>query len=419
MRRLKFIPILLLMTYACKVNTPSTEMVMPTPSSFPDYYTTALPAQIKTSSPEPDRAMSEPTPIRVQINLVNSGQQLGFAHSWDVALGDVDSDGDLDAFVANSIQGSVGSMVWLNDGSGLFTAIEQDLGFGQGISLADLDSDGDLDAVITNWLGNGTTSVWLNDGSGFFVSTGQNLWSAFQPALGDLDGDGDIDIFLGRMGANSVWMNDGMGAFTDTEQRLGAAITAAVGLADLDADGDLDALTAGWEEPAKVWLNDGLGNFTEHPDSLSAATVHVHGLALGDVDGDNDVDVFLGVASADPNQVWLNDGSASFLNSQQPLHSSLCHGVAFGDIDGDGDLDVVTAHGDQSGGSGGRIWINDGRGQFIESDPALGDLYSTSVAMGDLDRDGDLDIFLTHGETWRESGGEIPNEVWINETIIK
>jgi hypothetical protein len=374
-----------------------------------------------SASPTLTPQVAEPTavpaptsePANNGISFVDSGQRLGEANSWDVALGDLDGDGDLDAFVANSVQGGAKNAVWINDGRGSFTHSEQ-LGYGQGVALGDVDGDGDLDAVTTHWTENKQSAVWLNDGSGLFTDSGQNLGFAFSPALGDVDGDGDLDIYLAQMAANTVWLNDGSGVFSDTGQRLSTAITAAVVLDDLDGDGDLDALAGGWDEPAKVWLNDGAGAFTEHEQTLSSASVHIHDLALGDVDGDGDLDAFTAVASGDPNQVWLNDGGGAFSDNGQQLYSSLAHGVALGDIDGDGDLDALTMHGDRWRDSfGGKIWLNDGTGQFEESEAGLGDLYSSQPALGDLDGDGDLDAFLAHGEMWQENGGELPNTVWL------
>ena len=341
---------------------------------------------------------------------------MGSGHSWDVALGDLDGDGDLDAFVANSEQDEISNAVWLNDGYAHFTLSDQTLGFGQGVSIGDLDGDGDLDVLITNWWGQATNKIWINDGSGLFVDSDQNLGFAMDSALGDLNDDGDLDILLGQLNANSIWLNDGSGLFSDSGQRLGTAITAGVALVDLDGDGDLDALTGGWDEPAKVWLNDGEGIFTEHRQYLSSASVHVHGLDLGDLDSDGDLDTFFAVASGHPNQIWFNNGTGTFTNSGQPLQSPLTHAVSLGDIDNDGDIDAVTAHGARTGGSGGRIWLNDGMGSFSENDFRLGETYSPGLALGDLDGDGDLDVFLTHGETWQEEGGSLPNEVWINQS---
>ncbi len=103
------------------------------------------------------------------LALIDSGQRLGAGCSWDVALGDLDGDHDLDAFVANSAEGEVGSAVWLNDGQGIFTRQKQDLGYGMSLSLGDLDGDGDLDIFVTHGeLGKSTggglpNEVWLNE----------------------------------------------------------------------------------------------------------------------------------------------------------------------------------------------------------------------------------------------------------------
>ena len=80
-------------------------------------------------------------------------------------LGDVDGDGDLDAFVANWGQPNT---VWLNNGFGFFADSTQSLGTSQssGISLGDVDGDGDLDAFVANY--GDPNKVWLNNGSGTF-----------------------------------------------------------------------------------------------------------------------------------------------------------------------------------------------------------------------------------------------------------
>jgi hypothetical protein len=76
---------------------------------------------------------------------------LGSARSRDVSLGDLDVDGDLDAFVANGVRGEIGSQVWLNNGRGIFTRSDQELGYGMGLDLGVVDADGDLDVFIVAW----------------------------------------------------------------------------------------------------------------------------------------------------------------------------------------------------------------------------------------------------------------------------
>ena len=364
-------------------------------------------------------AIPSPPDNEAPISFVDSRQQLGAARSWQVSLGDLDGDSDLDAFVVNDSHDIAGNAVWLNDGHGIFSLVEQDLGYGRGGSLGDLDQDGDLDAFITDW--ENPSNVWLNDGSGYFTDSGQsigqgNCWGV---ALGDLDGDGDLDAMTAQDQANLVWLNDGDGIFTDSGQRLGVKITAELALGDLDGDGDLDALAGGWGEPAKVWFNDGIssGIFVDSGQSLTSKYLHIHGLALGDLDNDGDLDGFLAIAG-EPNQVWTNDGSGTFVDSGQQLGAYADNGVALGDLDGDGDLDAFIT----SAFPKDQIWLNEGgiqdgtTGVFIDSGLVLGDLYSLKVALGDLDGDGDLDAFVTHGNMMQSSGGGQPNQVWFNQT---
>ncbi len=343
--------------------------------------------------------------------LVDSGQRLGNGRSWDVSLGDLDRDGDLDAFVANSVEGGDESEVWLNNGQGVFSIKEQNPGYGMGLDLGDLDNDGDLDVFIVGW--EDTGRVLLNDGTATFIDSGQRLGEkgGFDVTLGDLDSDNDLDAIIAHEKENTVWINDGKGIFHDSGQLLGSKYSAAVGIADVDGDGDLDAVTAGWNEPGKVWLNDGNGNFTDSGYALSPSSIHMHGLAVGDLNADGASDAFL---TGSPSQIWFNDGTGRFIKSEQRLSSPAGDTAAIGDIDGDGDPDIYLAAGDWAV-SDDKLWLNDGNGFFTEGNFPLSTEFSSGIGLGDLDGDGDLDAFVAHGELGRDTGGGIPNEVWLNE----
>ena len=336
--------------------------------------------------------------------FTDSGQTLR-SHSKAVALGDVDGDGDLDAFTANW---ETVNKLWLNDGAGTFSDSGQSLGISHSrdVALGDVDSVGVLDAFVANAEGQ-ANKVWLNDGTGTFSDSGQSLTGSIGTyggmALGDLDGDGDLDAFVaGDSGRGKVWLNDGTGTFSDSGQNIVTG-SESMALGDLDGDGDLDAFVGnGQGQEDEVWLNDGAGTFGDSGQRLDNPYTS-SGVALGDLDGDGDLDAFVAKYWGDPDKVWLNDGTGTFSDSGQRLGSAYSEAVALGDVDSDGDLDAIVAS------AGSRVWLNDGAGTFSESASlSLGYDASLGVALGDLDGDGDLDAFVANFITSR---------VWLNGVV--
>ena len=129
--------------------------------------------------------------IDVTKNIFNdNGQALGSSQSNAVSLGDLDGDGDLDAFVSNGTNADQPNRIWLNDGNGTFNDSGQTLGSNrsQSVKLGDLDNDGDLDAFVANNFNQGTqqfggpNKVWLNStvidpfGNGSFED-GLSFWN--------------------------------------------------------------------------------------------------------------------------------------------------------------------------------------------------------------------------------------------------
>ena len=382
-----------------------------------------------------------------------SDSSYGNSWSFDVALGDLDGDGDLDAWVANGGE-TIANCVWINQGGdqggtpGTFADSGQALGNSSslGIALGDLDGDGDLDAWVANYSDSSgfgqANRVWVNQGGdqggilGTYADSNQDLGnsSSADVALGDLDGDGDLDAWVANRSsqANRVWINQGgdqggtPGTYADSGQALGNSNSRDVALGDLDGDGDLDAWVANINSQAnRVWINQGgdqggiPGTYADSGQALgnSEAT----DVALGDLDGDGDLDAWVANYSdssgfGQANRVWVNQGGdqggtpGTFADSNQDLGSSESIGVALGDLDGDGDLDAGVANCSQAN----RVWINQGGdqggipGTYADSGQALGNSEATDVALGDLDGDGDLDAWVTNyfGQA---------NRVWINQ----
>jgi hypothetical protein len=298
-------------------------------------------------------------------------QGLSGSASNGVALGDLDGDGDLDIFLANGdhvAAQSEANEVWLNQGGtqggapgtfGLGWTQSSDLSISNCLALGDLDGDGDLDAFIGT-THNQDSRLWTNNGAGSFsagwVEGGLlDAPGTLDVALGDLDGDGDLDVFEGKAGLNRVWVNEGgaqagtMGTFgAGWEQTLNPANTKGVALGDLDGDGDLDALAANTDSADVIWRNEGPSGFTR--SALSTESLDSRAAALGDLDDDGDLDVVVANWYRAADQVWRNDGNLAFtdvqgLNPDTPLqlYTLTSYDVALGDLDQDGDLDAAVA----------------------------------------------------------------------------
>ena len=328
-----------------------------------------------------------------------------------VAWGDMDGDGDLDLAFAN--YGGAANQVYRNDGAASFAlawASVDDLKDSRGVAWGDMDGDGDLDLAFANALQ--VNQVYRNESGGVFTLAWQSTGDAKDTASvawGDMDGDGDLDLAFANGGTlegevNQVYRNDGEGSFTLAWASTGdAKDTASVAWGDMDGDGDLDLAFANryiFEgEVNQVYRNEGGGHFALAWESTGDRK-WTESVAWGDMDGDGDLDLAFG-NSLQVNQVYRNAGDSTFgLAWQSTGDAKATSSVAWGDMDGDGDLDL--ACGNTSGLGGGevnQIYRNAGAGSFVLAWESTGDTKDTvSLAWGDMDGDGDLDLALANSQ---------------------
>ena len=135
---------------------------------------------------------------------------------------------------------------------------------------------------------------------------------------------------------------------TSSAIAIGSATALSIVVGDVDNDGDLDVVVGNEGAPNQLLLNDGNGAFAEVTDSaIAVGSADTWSIALGDVDNDGDLDVVVGNSYSYANQLLLNDGSGGFAeatDSAIAVGAAMTQSIALGDVDNDGDLDVVVGN---------------------------------------------------------------------------
>lgn len=239
-----------------------------------------------------------------------------------------------------------------------------------------------------------------------FTGTGAGLSGVEEAsaAWGDYDGDGDLDLALaGSTGMDriaKVYRNDGSDTFTDAGVALPGISGAALAWGDYDRDGDVDLALAGWtgtERIARVYRNNGSDSFTDAGASLLG--VEKAAVSWGDCDNDGDLDLALAgwTGTERSTRVYRNNGASSFTDVALDLPAVDLASLAWGDSDNDGDLDLLIS-GEADFGAFSRVYLNDGC-ETLAPGPAVSGARAGSAVWGDYDADGDLDLLITGNYT--------------------
>ncbi len=271
-----------------------------------------------------------------------------------MALGDIDGDGDFDLACGNmgDVFGGECNTLYQNDGNKFSTSpmwASRDSNSTMEIALGDVDKDGDLDLVCGNTSSTSNT-LYINHGG---TIDSVPAWSSDAELntqsldLGDFDGDGDLDLICGNAEVNALYLNETHIFSASPAWSSGPANrTSSAALGDVDGDGDLDlvcgngcVMAPGFQSNT-LYLNAG-DAFSITPDWSSDPANQTYDVALGDIDGDWDLDLVCGNYDFN-NTLYLNVGgtfSGSPAWSSGPTRRTSA--VALGDVDGDGDLDLV------------------------------------------------------------------------------
>jgi hypothetical protein len=342
---------------------------------------------------------------------------------------------------------------------------------GPGAALFDYDGDGDLDLYLPQGgalPSDGDTSAAAGGGvllrNDLLADANGNPAPRFvdvtsraglddrgygvAAAVGDYDGDGAADLLLGTIGAPRLLRNRGDGTFADAtpEALRRPGWTSGASFFDAEGDGDLDLYLVDYVEPVaavrcfaessrpdycgpaayrplpdRLLRNDGGAPTTWTDWSVSGGVARAGGPGLGvvasDVEGDGRLDLFV-ANDGQPNFLWRNGGGGAFTEDALLAGVALSRdglaragmGVAAGDLDGDGDEELFVTN---LSGEGNTLYVNAGEALFEDRTAEAGLLAPSrpwtgfGTAFVDADLDGWLDVLVVNGAV-RLVHGEAP-----------
>ena len=291
--------------------------------------------------------------------------------STGAVSGDYDNDGRSDLFLVNA----QGYRLLQQTAKGAFEDVSEKSGIGsirpgkpeavpQAAAFADVDHDGDLDLVVTG----SPTRLLRNNGNGTFADIAVQAGisapvSAVALAATDYDNRRDIDLLVvSRNGAPVLYRNLRDGSFRNAAADAGLPSTgaySALTVGDVNKDGFTDFLFGRQGEPAIFALSDGQTKFQTVPASGDTAGT----VAAQFVDYDNDGLLDLFTLSETRAHLFRNIGAGKWTDvtsaarlPARPSDQTRFESLAMGDLDSDGDTDAVVRLSTNEL----RVWKNEG-----------------------------------------------------------
>lgn len=269
---------------------------------------------------------------------------------------------------------------------------------GAGMAWGDYDGDGDEDLFLVNFsapfnnqrsetLSSSAHALYQNQGDGTFIDISKEAGidaSSFGmgAAWGDFDNDGDLDLYVTNFGPNLLFQNNGDGTFTEIASKAGVddgQFGAGCMWGDYNRDGWIDLYVCNYVDfvfrEGDVKRKSKF-NRLEYPHTLNPSSY-----------------------ASQPNRLYRNNRDGTFSDVAESLGVNNPEGrslaVSWTDFDQDGYVDLYIAN-DISNNA---MYRNLGNGTFedVSSISLTADYRGAmGIAVGDYDRDADLDLFITH-----------------------
>jgi hypothetical protein len=329
------------------------------------------------------------------------------SNPYDVAIGDFNNDSRLDMVVA--IYGTSNIGVALGYGNGTFfnpiTYFTGSYSYPRSVAVGDFNSDSLLDIVVAN-SGTNNFGVFFGYGNGTFssqvtFSTG-NFSSPYDIAVGDFNNDTQLDVTIVNYNGNNVgiFLNHGNSSFSNqnTYSTGTGSGPCGVTVSDLNYDQRLDiAVAICYNYDIGILLGYGNGTFSTLVTYSTGSNSWPNSIVIGDWNNDDRLDIAVANRDTDNIGVFLGNGDGTFRGQRTYSTGTNSHpiSIAFGDFNKDSLLDIVVANS-----------IANTVGVFLDFTYINGvpeGSYSTgsashprAVALGDFNNDAQVDIAIAN-----------------------
>lgn len=371
-------------------------------------------AAINVTSPAPTPPPPPPPPTPGPLPATAPFVQTTIADGqapWGKALGDLDGDNFVDIVIGGGYVVG-GNIYWYQYPSWTRYQIGT-TGGDDDLQIADINNDGALDVVVNGGIywyenprgsGGSVTALWTRH----TIDSGNN---AHDLVVGDVNADGRLDVVTrGEFGPSALYLQVSPDVWTPV-----ALSTAPNGegtaLGDINRDGRVDIVGNGYwlEQPANpatgTWTKRTIGTW---PNGSFAA--------VNDINEDGRLDVFLSYSEVGVGQLAWFEAPTDPVNGAWTRHDigvvEDVHRFQLADINRDGKLDVVFGEMHQSGTDRLAVFYNGGKGASWTLD-VLSTNGAHNIAIGDVGRDGDIDILAANWNISSPDGGRI--NLWRND----
>ncbi len=294
----------------------------------------------------------------------------------------------------------------------VYTPLDTGTAYGAGVGFVDLNNDTFADIIALAAV-DGTVGIWENDGTGHFLDRSSTagigpIDGASGICAGDYNNDGLMDIYITRIAEpNALLRNDGGFTFTNVAGDLGVDVVGVgqgCGWCDYDQDGRLDLAVSNYQQTNVLLRNLPTGQFQNVTSSAGADTGTDNSLSLAFFDYNYDAIIDLlvihdaqGTGCFQGTNHLLKGTGSGFVDVTVESNTDLCidsMSATIGDIDRNGwpDMFMTNTY------AGSALMCNNGNGTFTRCDVEAGitdvDTWGWGGVLLDHNHDGWEDLYV-------------------------